>query len=168
MRVGIVGAGFTGLTAGLRLAQKGIEVELFEAQDKSGGLAGSFKLANWGWPLEYFYHHIFADDYPTFKLARELGLTPLFFRPTTAVYFKKQIYPFDSTVHLLNFPYLSWTEKFRMAAALGTIKICPFWKSFEQWTADEFQEALIENAAGDSTKLDAIVAKRDAIRATYL
>ena len=37
----------------------------------------------------------------------------------------------------------------------------------EEWTADEFQEALIENAAGDSTKLDAIVAKRNAIRATY-
>ena len=37
----------------------------------------------------------------------------------------------------------------------------------EEWTADEFQEALIENAAGDSTKLDAIVTKRNAIRATY-
>jgi len=37
----------------------------------------------------------------------------------------------------------------------------------EEWTADEFQEALIENLAGDSTKLDAIIAKRNAIRATY-
>lgn len=35
------------------------------------------------------------------------------------------------------------------------------------WSSDDFQEAIIEHLAGDSTRLDAIVVKRDAIRSEW-
>jgi len=42
MRVGIIGGGLCGLTAAIRLAQRGVDVELFEAAPKAGGRTRSF------------------------------------------------------------------------------------------------------------------------------
>jgi len=42
MRVGVIGGGLCGLTAAIRLAQRGIDVELFEAAPSPGGRTRSF------------------------------------------------------------------------------------------------------------------------------
>ena len=42
MRTGIIGGGLCGLTAAIRLAQRGVEVELFEAAPELGGRTRSF------------------------------------------------------------------------------------------------------------------------------
>ncbi|MEK7111604.1 MAG: NAD(P)-binding protein, partial [Patescibacteria group bacterium] len=39
MKVAIIGAGFSGLASGLELVKNGVGVEIFESQDKVGGLA---------------------------------------------------------------------------------------------------------------------------------
>ena len=46
MRIGIIGAGFVGLTAALRLTQKGHEVVVLEKEDAPGGLALGFRANN--------------------------------------------------------------------------------------------------------------------------
>ena len=43
MRIGIVGAGFTGLAAGLDLSRAGHDVVIFEKEKEVGGLARNFK-----------------------------------------------------------------------------------------------------------------------------
>jgi protoporphyrinogen oxidase len=138
MRIGIIGAGFTGLTAGMRLASQGNNVEIFEASDSAGGLATGFSLASWDWSVERFYHHIFANDKAIIKLAKEVSHPPIFSDPTTAIYFNNKIYPFDSPLHLLKFPHLSIVNKLRMGGVLGFLKLNPFWKPFERWLAHEF------------------------------
>ncbi len=60
MKIGIVGAGYTGLVAGYRLAQDGHEVTIFEASDKVGGLARGFRGNKWKWALDEHYHHWFT------------------------------------------------------------------------------------------------------------
>ena len=40
----IVGAGFTGLTAGYVLSKKGLKVRIIEADSTPGGLAGTFNF----------------------------------------------------------------------------------------------------------------------------
>jgi len=73
MKIGIIGAGFTGLTAGLRLSQAGHEVIIFERDDKPGGLAVGYKEKEWDWTLEKHYHHWFTNDKSVLNLAKELN-----------------------------------------------------------------------------------------------
>ncbi|MCH7951714.1 NAD(P)/FAD-dependent oxidoreductase [Patescibacteria group bacterium] len=138
MRVGIVGAGFVGLTCAYRLAQAGVEVELYEAASHSGGLASGFSLPGWKWPLEQFYHHIFSNDRAIIRLSREVGWPPIFFRPTTSIFFNGRMYPFDSAFHLLRFPQLPLHAKLRMGIVLGFLKLSPFWKPLERIPAHDF------------------------------
>ncbi len=51
MRIAILGAGVTGLTAASILTQEGVHVEVFEAQSQIGGIAKSFDL--WGAKVEF-------------------------------------------------------------------------------------------------------------------
>ena len=59
-RIGIIGGGFTGLTAAYRLVQQDIDVTLFEASDRLGGLAAGFELA--GHRVEQAYHFLYKTD----------------------------------------------------------------------------------------------------------
>ncbi|HJZ11536.1 MAG TPA: FAD-dependent oxidoreductase, partial [Acidobacteriota bacterium] len=60
MKVAIIGGGAAGLSAGYKLSEQGISVELFERDKTLGGLAGSFLLE--GGYVEKFYHFICMHD----------------------------------------------------------------------------------------------------------
>ena len=62
MRIAIVGAGVTGLTAAYDLSKQNHQVVVFEASDRTGGLASGFRDEGWEWSLERFYHHWFTSD----------------------------------------------------------------------------------------------------------
>ena len=59
--VAVVGGGFAGLSAAMTLARGGRRVVLLEADDRLGGLAGTFTFAD-GVEVERFYHHWFTND----------------------------------------------------------------------------------------------------------
>ena len=46
-RIGIIGSGISGLSASIRLANMGYEVEVFEANEYPGGKLTYFKLGNY-------------------------------------------------------------------------------------------------------------------------
>ncbi len=137
MKIAIVGAGFAGLAAGLELAKSGVEVEIFESQDKVGGLAVGFKKPNWSWTAEKFYHHIFTNDSDIISLAKEVGITPIFLRPKTCVFWRRKVYPLDSPIDLLKFPGLVLVDKLRMGLILAIFKLLPDGKFLERWTAEK-------------------------------
>jgi protoporphyrinogen oxidase len=60
MRVAIIGAGPAGLTAGYKLQQSGIDVEIFEASPHLGGLARSIDL--WGHKVDLGPHRFFSQN----------------------------------------------------------------------------------------------------------
>lgn len=138
MRIGIVGAGFAGLTCAYRLSQSGDEVSVFEASSRVGGLAQGFTLPGWEWPLEKFYHHLFSNDSAIIRLSQEVGWPAVFYRPSTAIFSEGRIYPFDAPRHLLAFPELAVPDRLRMGTVLAFLKFFPFWKPLERITADEF------------------------------
>ncbi|MFW6108547.1 MAG: NAD(P)/FAD-dependent oxidoreductase [bacterium] len=72
MKIAVVGAGITGLTAGRQLAQAGHAVTVYEAEAVPGGLMASFPFA--GTELDRAYHHIFVHSHATLALLDELGL----------------------------------------------------------------------------------------------
>lgn len=140
MKVAIIGAGVTGLTAAYYLSALGHQVMLYEASGQTGGLASGFRDANWEWSLERFYHHWFTSDDAIIDLIRQLGQEDkLFFpRPTTSIWFKGRIYPFDSYVRAMLFPHLSLIDKLRAAPVAIYLRLQRDWPRLERCTAHEW------------------------------
>jgi protoporphyrinogen oxidase len=155
LTIAIVGAGVAGLTAAYELTKRGQRVVIFEASDKTGGLASGFKDNGWEWSLERFYHHWFASDDAVIGLIEELGAGDrLFFVwPTTSLYYQGRIYPLDSPVswlrfipisqlhraiRVLRFTPLPLIDRLRVGLATFYLTLTKDWLPLEQVTADEW------------------------------
>lgn len=69
----VVGAGFAGLAAAVRLAGKGRKVVLVEATSKGGGRSRSFQHAESGWELDNGQHLMMGCYYETLSFLRAIG-----------------------------------------------------------------------------------------------
>lgn len=141
MNIAIIGAGATGLAAAHDLLKAGHRVTIFEANDKPGGLAAGFKMPNWEWSLEKFYHHWFASDADVLRLADEIGVRDrvIFKRPVTASYYDGDFYPLDSPIAALKFPGLSLPNKVPFGLATLYLKyLTSNWRALERYTAHEW------------------------------
>lgn len=138
MKIAIIGAGLTGLTAGLRLAQKGHEITLFEQSDKLGGLASAFRVGKES--LDSFYHHIFVSDSEILGLITELGLDHLlsWHTPKNAIYLDNSLHPFTSPLDLLTFRPLRLISRIRMGLLVLRSAFVNDYKPFESITAREW------------------------------
>lgn len=139
MKIGIIGAGATGMAAAWDLARAGHEVTLYESEDRVGGLAGGFRDEQWAWSLEKFYHHWFTTDQEILKLTEEIGVRDrvIFPRPKTSYWIDGKIYRSEISPSALFLP-LPPIAKLRFALAGAFIKLTPDWKSLEKITAHEW------------------------------
>lgn len=135
MKIGIIGAGFTGLAAGYFLAKSGNDVTIFEKDDSPGGLAIGYREKGWDWTLEKHYHHWFTNDHNILRLAKEIHYEVLIKRPRTSIYTQSDVYQLDSPMSVLQFPKLSIAERIQMSSILGFLKFNPFWKPLERYNA---------------------------------
>ncbi|MBN1872819.1 MAG: NAD(P)/FAD-dependent oxidoreductase [Anaerolineae bacterium] len=157
MNIGIVGAGVTGLTAAYDLLKMGHSVTVYEARPYVGGLAAGFKDPAWEWPLERFYHHIFASDKDIIGLLNELGIGDRLYFPSsiTSIYYKGEIYPMTReqgglmgiVLQVLSFKPLSFFNRLRFGAVSAYIRYTPFWKSLERVTAHEWLQKMVGKQA---------------------
>lgn len=138
MRVAIIGAGFTGLSAGYYLSRDGHEVTLFEKGKSPGGLAIGYKEKGWDWSLEEHYHHWFTNDKSVLHLAAEIHHKVLSPRPKTSSYTKEGIFQLDSPISVLKFPALSIPDRIRMGASLAFLRFNPFWLPLEKFKAEPY------------------------------
>jgi protoporphyrinogen oxidase len=137
-KVAIIGAGFTGLAAAIKLSKNGHNVTVFERETQPGGLAIGFKDDKWEWNLDKHYHHLFTSDKFILDLAKEVGHNVNFYLPKTSTYVNGKIYQLDSPTSLLKFSELSFLERLRTAFGLACLKFNPFWQPFEHTTAEKF------------------------------
>jgi protoporphyrinogen oxidase len=140
MKIAIVGAGIAGLSAAYDLLNAGHEVVLYEAGEQTGGLAAGFQDENWAWPVEKFYHHIFATDKAIIDLVEEIGFKEkLFFpRPTTSVVYDNRIVPFDSPWRWITFPGFNLLDVARFGLVSAYLRFTKPWRQLEQVTADSW------------------------------
>lgn len=133
---GVLGGGALGLTAALRLAQRGDEVVLFEREETPGGLAAGFRCGDSF--LEKFYHHLFRSDTQAIALIEELGLGDrlLWPRPVTATLRGGIVYPLDSPLSVLRFSAIPLLDRLRLGATLAYLKAEPNYHRLERTTAD--------------------------------
>jgi protoporphyrinogen oxidase len=138
MKIAIIGAGFTGLTAGYELVKKGHNVTIYEKDPLPGGLAVGYQEKEWKWSLEAHYHHWFTNDQAVLGLAKKIGHNVLIPRPKTSSFVDDQIVQFDSPTSLLTFDKLSLFDRVRMGTALALLRYNPIWKPFEKIEAEPF------------------------------
>ncbi|MBU2632748.1 FAD-dependent oxidoreductase [Patescibacteria group bacterium] len=143
MTIGIIGAGFTGLAAGYRLAKRGHKVFIFEKEKNPGGLALGFKEKNWNWTLEQYYHHWFTNDNLILNLAKEVNQEVITIRPKTSSLVNGKVFQFDSPFTLIKFPLLSFINRIRMGFSLAIFRYNPFWSIFENYNAVQILEKLM-------------------------
>ena len=147
MHVCIIGAGFTGLSAGYYLSKAGHKVTIFEQDKKPGGLAVGFSKKEWEWTIEEHYHHWFSNDTAVLGLAREIKYPVILKRPKTSVFVKDSSYQLDSPLHVLRFPLLSLFVRIRMAVVLALLRFNPWWQPLEKIRAHPFLKKTIGKKA---------------------
>jgi len=143
MKIAIIGAGFTGLSAGLNLLNAGHDVTIFEKDIFPGGLALGFKNPKWQWTLEKHYHHWFTNDNNVLTLAKKIKYPVIIKRPRTSVYVNGKIYKLDSILDVLQFPQLNLIQRLRMGLSIAFLKYNPFWESLEKYKAMSFLSKMM-------------------------
>jgi protoporphyrinogen oxidase len=138
MNIAIIGAGLTGLTAGLRLSQSGHKVTLYEKENYLGGLSSSVNIGSEA--IDRFYHHIFVSDSEFLALIDELNINNLinWYEPKNAIYINDNLYPFTTPLDLLLFKPLSLISRIRMGIMVLCSRFINDYSTFESITAKEW------------------------------
>jgi protoporphyrinogen oxidase len=125
MKIGIIGAGITGLSAAYELVKQGHTVEVFERGAIPGGLGTYLPVG--GNHIERYYHHFFQSDKLIQRYATELGIADKlkFYPAKNAIFIDGKTYPFSGPVDLLRYPPLSLIDRLRCAITTGFFKIMP-------------------------------------------
>lgn len=145
-RIGVIGGGFAGLTAALRLAQAGHDVTLWE-KGRFGGQAATIPYGDTR--IEIFYHHLFQSDSSIVALADELGIgDKLMWLPSDVGYFSNgRILPLNGALDLLKLNILPLRDRIRLGLVTLYLQKTSKWEKFESVTAHEWlQRALGKNA----------------------
>ncbi len=139
-KVAIVGGGLTGLTAAMRLSQKGYKLTVFEKRKKVGGLAAGCELAGMG--LEETYHHIFKTDENLIGLIFELGLGKKlgWYESSIGQFYQGKVYPFVTPKDLLRFKPLGLIDKVRMGLVYVYLQRLGDYKRLVRVGADEWMK----------------------------
>lgn len=140
--VGIIGGGFTGLSAALELCARGVPCVVFERDHALGGLAGSFEVN--GAELEKFYHHWFTSDEHVMALVEELGLGDRLVRhgSRTGMYFANRHYRLSTPLDLLRFDPLPLLDRIRLGLMTLRVRRLDDWRALEGLTAVEWARSV--------------------------
>ena len=144
--IGIIGGGYTGLTAALRLAQAGQKVTVWE-RGQFGGQAATIPLGDTR--IEIFYHHLFQSDVHIQNLVKELGIDDkLMWLPSDVSYFADgKILPLNGAIDLLKLGILPIWDRVRLGMVTLWLQRQKKWKQYEGVTAhDWLLRALGPNA----------------------
>ena len=138
MRIGIIGAGATGLSAAYDLAKDGHTAIVYERAPFIGGHASTFDVG--GERLERGYHHWFTSDTDIIELIEEIGLggTVRWIDSTVGTLYDGEIYDFVTPLDLLKFRPLSLIDRFRLGLTTLYLQRQTDWRKYEGLTADEW------------------------------
>ena len=138
MKVGIIGAGITGLTSAYDLSKAGHDVVVFESSNQLGGHASTFEVQ--GTPLERGYHHWFTSDDDILTLMEEVGLgnQVIWNKSSVGTFYNGHTYEFSTPFDILKYKPLTLRERILLGLSATKIRNIKDWKSVEDFTAVEW------------------------------
>ncbi len=155
MSVAIVGGGVTGLTAAGLLLERGVSVTVYEAAEREGGLAGSFRKN--GFTFDFGPHELCTENPALIELLREAcGDDLIAVEKNVAQHFRGRYlrYPFEIANLLRNVsPAFAARAVLEIVAARARNALRPSPDaSFEQWTRSRFGKTLYAAYFGPYTE----------------
>jgi protoporphyrinogen oxidase len=135
MRYTVLGAGPMGLMAAMELLRQGHSVDIYERDDRIGGMSASFEFD--GLAIERYYHFICKTDAPLFELLSELGLSDKLKWTSTKMgyFYDGKLYKWGTPLALLSFPKLGLISKFRYALHVLATKRVSNWANLDRQNA---------------------------------
>jgi protoporphyrinogen oxidase len=134
----VLGAGPMGLMCAMELLKLGHEVDIYERDNRIGGMSASFDFD--GLEIERYYHFICKTDYPLFKLLDELGLAHMLRWVDTKMgfFYKGKLYKWGTPFALLGFGGLGIVSKFRYALHAMYTKGIKDWSALDKVRATDW------------------------------
>lgn len=134
----MLGAGPMGLIAAIELLKLGHQVDIYERDDRIGGMSASFDFD--GLTIERYYHFICKTDTPLFALLAELGLSEKLKWTDTRMgyYYNGTLYKWGTPMALLGFPKLGLIAKLRYALQVMVTKNVSDWSALDKVSATEW------------------------------
>lgn len=131
----ILGAGPMGLMVAMELLKQGKSVDIYERDDRIGGMSASFDFD--GLEIERYYHFVCKTDFALFELLAELGLSNKLHWTDTKMgfYYNGKLYKWGTPLALLAFDGLSLISKFRYGLHAMYAKSIKDWRPFDRITA---------------------------------
>lgn len=151
MRIVVIGAGFSGLSAALELSESGHDVTVLDSLDQPGGLAAGFNIPG-GQRLERFYHHWFTSDKYIMGVIDRLNLKKnlKFNHSKTGLYYNKNFYKLSSPIDLLRFRALGFFSRIRLGMLVFVARAVRNWRDLEKTTARDW---LVKIAGQDAYRV---------------
>jgi protoporphyrinogen oxidase len=112
-RIAVLGAGPMGLAVAYQLARDGHQPEVFEADDRVGGMTAAFDFS--GLTIERYYHFHCTSDIAMFEVLDELGMADKMRWVETRMgyWYEGRLQRWGNPIALLKFRGLSLSAKFR-------------------------------------------------------
>ncbi|WP_024891518.1 NAD(P)/FAD-dependent oxidoreductase [Luteimonas huabeiensis] len=134
-RFAVIGSGPMGLRAATALIDAGHNVDVYERDDRIGGMSAHFDFN--GLDIERYYHFVCRTDYPLFDLLKRYGLSDRLKWTNTKMgyFYRGKLYKWGSPLALLAFPHLSPIQKIRYALHVMHTK------GIRDWSALDKEEA---------------------------
>ena len=148
-RAAVIGAGPMGLAVAYELTKRGWPVDVYEQDDRIGGMSAHFDFD--GLRIERYYHFICKTDHALFELLEELGLSDRLRWAVTRMgfFYDGVMFEWGRPDALLTFPHLPWVDKLRYAAHLMRARAVPDWKRLDGQEATGWIRRWIGDRAYD-------------------
>jgi protoporphyrinogen oxidase len=148
-KIAVIGAGVMGLACAFELLKKGHQVDIYEADDRIGGMAAHFDFE--GLNLERYYHFICKPDQHLFDLLNELGISHTLKWTDTDMgyYYEGKMYDWGNPVALLRFPKLNLISKLRYGVHMFLATKRKNWKDLDNIEASEWIKKWVGQRAYD-------------------
>lgn len=146
-KVAVLGAGVMGLACAYELLKRGYQVDIYEADDRVGGMSAHFDFN--GMSIERYYHFICKTDHDLFAYLAEFGISDkLHWVDTRMGYFYDgKLYKWGTPPALLSFPKLDLISKLRYAVHAFISTKRRDWSGLDKKEASQWIRKWIGNRA---------------------
>lgn len=137
-RIVVLGAGPMGLMTAMELLKAGYDVDIYERDDRIGGMSASFDFD--GTEIERYYHFICKTDYPLFDLLKDLGLSSKLRWTDTKMgfFYHGKLYKWGTPTALLAFDKLGLVSKIRYGLHAMYTKGISDWRPYDRMVATDW------------------------------